>query len=88
LRLNRDALVYRLRGQGFPSAVRGPRGDYHVKVFPVFPAQKDPVQEALLDQLIAGFTSTAEADDSQPLGQWQHRMKRWSSRKNDQARDH
>ncbi len=88
LRLNRDALVYRLRGQGFPSAVRGPRGDYHVKVIPVFPLQEDPAQEALLDQLIAGFTSKAEADDSQPLGQWQHRMKRWSSGKNDQARDH
>ena len=88
LRLNRDALVYRLRGQGFPSAVRGPRGDYHVKVIPVFPAQEDPAQEALLDQLIASFMSTAEADDSQPLGQWQHQMKRWSSRKNDQARDH
>lgn len=88
LRLNRDALVYRLRGQGFPSAVRGPRGDYLVKVVPVFPTQEDPVQEALLDQLIASSTSTAEADHSQPLGQWQHRMKRWNSSKKEQARDH
>jgi molecular chaperone DnaJ len=88
LRLNRDALVYRLRGQGFPSAVRGPRGDYHVKVVPVFPAQEDPGQEALLDQLIAMSTSMAEADHSQPLGQWQHRMKRWSSSKKEEARDH
>ena len=53
LRLNRDVLIYRLRGQGFPSSPRGPRGDYHVKVVPVFPTQDDPVQEALLDQLIA-----------------------------------
>jgi molecular chaperone DnaJ len=88
LRLNRDALVYRLRGQGFPSAVRGPRGDYHVKVVPVFPTQEDPVQEALLDQLIASSTSTAESDHSQPLGQWQQRMKRWNSSKKERARDH
>jgi len=70
LRLNRDALVYRLRRQGFPNEVRGPRGDYLVKVVPVFPAQEDPEQEALLDQLIAKSTSMAEADFSQPLGQW------------------
>lgn len=88
LRLNRDALVYRLRGQGVPSAVRGPRGDYHVKVVPVFPAQEDPGQEALLDQLIAKFTSTAEADHSQPLGQWQHRMKSWNSSNKERAGDH
>ncbi|MDO8773633.1 MAG: DnaJ C-terminal domain-containing protein [Burkholderiaceae bacterium] len=88
LRLNRDALVYRLRGQGFPSAVRGPRGDYHVKVVPVFPTQEDPVQEALLDQLIASSTRAAEADRTQPLGQWHRRMKRWSSSKKEQARDH
>lgn len=88
LRLNRDALVYRLRGQGFPSAPRGPRGDYHVKVLPVFPAQDDPVQDALLDQLIASSTRAAEADRSQPLGQWQRQMKRWNASKKEQARDH
>jgi len=87
LRLNRDALVYRLRSQGFPNEVRGPRGDYLVKVAPVFPAQEDPEQEALLDQLIAKSTSTAEADHSQPLGQWQHRMKQWNSSKMEQAQD-
>jgi hypothetical protein len=59
-----------------------------VKVVPVFPAQEDPGQEALLDQLIAMSTSMAEADHSQPLGQWQHRMKRWNSGKKEQARDH
>ena len=88
MRLNRDALVYRLRGQGFPGKVRGPRGDYLVKVVPVFPTQEDPVQEALLDQLIASSTSAAEADPSQSLGQWQRQMKRWNSSKKEQARDH
>ncbi len=37
MRLNRDALVYRLRGKGFPSAPRGPRGDYIVKCASSFP---------------------------------------------------
>jgi molecular chaperone DnaJ len=88
MRLNRDALVYRLRGHGFPSAPRGPRGDYLVKVVPVFPDHEDPAQDALLDQLIASSTRTSAADRTQPLGQWQHRMKRWNSSKKDSARDH
>lgn len=76
MRLSRDALVYRLRGQGFPAVPRGPRGDYLVKVLPVFPTQEDPEQEALLDQLIARSSTVASADASQPLGQWQRQMKR------------
>jgi molecular chaperone DnaJ len=87
MRLNRDALVYRLRGRGFPSAPRGPRGDYIVKVVPVFPNHEDPAQDALLDQLIASSTRTAAADRTQPLGQWQRRIKRWNSSKKDPARD-
>jgi putative transposase len=45
MRLSRDALVYRLRGQGFPSVPRGPRGDYLVKLIPVFPQNDDAAQE-------------------------------------------
>jgi molecular chaperone DnaJ len=86
MRLNRDALAYRLSGQGFPTALRGPRGDYIVKVVPVFPAQDDPAQEALLDQLIASSTKATEADQSQPLGQWQRRLKRWNAKHNETAR--
>jgi molecular chaperone DnaJ len=87
MRLNRDALVYRLRGQGFPSVPRGPRGDYLVKVLPVFPAQDDPAQEALLEQLIASSTRAAEADRTQPLGQWKRQMKRWNTSKKEPAKD-
>jgi molecular chaperone DnaJ len=79
MRLNRDALVYRLGGQGFPSAPRGPRGDYMVKVVPVFPAQDDAAHDALLNQLIDSTNRAALADRSQPLGQWQRRLKRWNS---------
>ena len=79
MRLNRDALVYRLAGQGVPAAPRGARGDYMVKVVPVFPAEDDPAQEALLDQLIASSSKAAAADAEQPIGQWQRNLKRWNA---------
>ena len=87
MRLNRNAMTYRLSGQGFPTTLRGPRGDYLVKVVPAFPAQDDPVQEALLDQLIAKSNAAVQADRSQPLGQWQRRLKRWNARQKEPARD-
>ena len=79
MRLNRDALVYRLRGQGFPATVRGPRGDYLVSVTPVFPVQEDAQQIALLDQLIKRSNHCAAADPTGPLGDWQRRMQARSS---------
>lgn len=87
MRLNRNALTYRLSGQGFPISLRGPRGDYLVKVVPAFPAQDDPEQEALLEQLIAKSDDAVNADRSQPLGQWQRNLKRWNSRQKEPARD-
>ncbi len=78
MRLNREATVYRLAGKGFPQGLRGPRGDFLVKVVPVFPPLGDPEQERLLDKLIARSNEAAEADDTQPLGQWQRTVKRWS----------
>jgi molecular chaperone DnaJ len=87
MRLSRDALVYRLRGQGFPSVPRGPRGDYLVKLIPVFPQNDDAAQEVLLDQLIASSTRATEVDRSQPMGQWKQKMKRWNSNKREHARD-
>lgn len=78
MRLNREATVYRLAGKGFPQGLRGPRGDFLVKVVPVFPPLGDPEQERLLDKLIARSDEAAEADDTQPLGQWQRTVKRWS----------
>jgi molecular chaperone DnaJ len=87
MRLNRDALSYRLAGQGFPSVPRGPRGDYLVKVLPVFAGQDDPEQEALLEQLIARSSRAAQADAKQPLGPWQRRLKRWNTSHKDKASD-
>jgi hypothetical protein len=58
-----------------------------VKVVPVFPDQDDPAQEALLDSLIAASTRSAAADRTQPLGQWQRRMKRWNHSNKEAAGD-
>jgi molecular chaperone DnaJ len=87
MRLNRNAMTYRLSGQGFPTTLRGPRGDYLVKIVPAFPEQDDPEQEALLEQLIAKSNEAVKANRSQPMGQWQRRLKRWSAKQKETARD-
>lgn len=87
MRLNRNATTYRLSGQGFPTTLRVPRGDYLVKVVPAFPTQDDPEQEALLEQLIAMSNEAVKADRSQPLGQWTRRLKRWNAKQKEPARD-
>lgn len=79
LHLNREALVYRLSGQGFPSTPRGPRGDFIVRVVPVFPAQEDAEQTALLEQLIDRSTQAARADPTQPLGVWHQQLQDWKA---------
>lgn len=77
MRLTRDALMYRLAGKGFPATPNGPRCDFMVRITPVFPPVDDPKQAALLAQLIASTTHAAQADDTQPLGQWARRMTSW-----------
>lgn len=77
MRLTRDALAYRLAGKGFPATPNGPRGDFMVRVTPVFPPLDDPQQAELLDQLIATSTQAAQTDDTLPLGQWARRMASW-----------
>ena len=77
MRLTREALMYRLAGKGFPPTPNGPRGDFMVRITPVFPPVDDPKQAALLAQLIASTTHAAQADDTQPLGQWARRMTSW-----------
>lgn len=77
MRLTRDALVYRLAGKGFPATPNGPRGDFMVRVTPVFPPLDDPQQAEWLEQLIASSTQAAQADDTQPLGQWARRLASW-----------
>ena len=75
MRLNRHALVYRLRGQGFPLEPRGPRGDYLVTVVPTFRDAEDAAQQKLIDRLIEASTKAADADPHSQLGQWRLRLK-------------
>lgn len=76
LALQRDQLVYRLKGQGFPVERRGPRGDQLVTITPVFPSQLSTDQQILLDQLIA-TTSGPDAEASDPrLRAWQQALRR------------
>jgi len=77
MRLNRDALVYRLAGKGFPATLNGPRGDFIVRVTPVFPPLDDPRQAEWLTQLIDSSTQAAQADSAHPLAQWAQRMAGW-----------
>jgi molecular chaperone DnaJ len=79
LRLNRDALVYRLRGQGFPAQPRGPRGDYLIRVQPQFPDAPSPRQKALLDRLAEISIQDAEANPDSAMGQWSNRLKGWKA---------
>ena len=75
--LNREQLLYRLEGQGFPIERRGPRGDQLVTIVPVFPQQLSTDQQILLDQLIA---TSSGADglgaDSRPA-EWNRSLRAW-----------
>ena len=74
--LQRDQLVYRLKGQGFPVERRGPRGDLLVTITPVFPQPMSTDQQILLDQLIA-TTSGPDAEPSdERLRKWQQTLRR------------
>jgi molecular chaperone DnaJ len=79
MRLNRDALVYRLGSKGFPQGLRGPRGDFIIKVVPVFPSLDAPGLEEQLERWVEASTRAAAADKSLPLGEWQRRLKRWQA---------
>ncbi len=78
LPLRRDTLAYRLPGEGFPLARKGPRGDLWITVQPVFPAPLSGDQQILLDQLMA----TGSRADGQPvderLREWNRGLKAWA----------
>jgi molecular chaperone DnaJ len=77
LRLSRDQLSYRLKGQGFPVERRGARGDQLVAVVPVFPAELSTDQEILLDQLIATSAKAAAQGRDDRLGAWNQGLRAW-----------
>ena len=77
IRLQRDQICYRLKGQGFPIERRGPRGDQIVTIQPVFPQGLSTDQQILLDQLIA----TTSGPDAKPsdarLREWNETVRAW-----------
>jgi len=87
MRLNRDALVYRLRGQGFPERPNGPRGDYIVKVVPNFPEAPNAEQQALLDQLVMASGRAADAQPDSALGRWRRQLAGWQPKAAPGAKD-
>lgn len=80
MRLQRGALTYRVRGAGFPTAPSGPRADCLVTVVPLFPAEWNKRQEALIDKLVALNTG----DDTSAAGAraraWGERLAAWDAR--------
>jgi molecular chaperone DnaJ len=77
MRLRRDALDYRLPGQGFPLHTRGPRGDLLVRIAPTFDDDGDAAHQALLARLIEASTCAAQVKEGHPLAQWRQRLQGW-----------
>ena len=77
MRLHRDHLVYRIRGQGFPVAQDGPRGDCIVTVEPLFPEEFGKDQEALLERLIAGNTRRRGTPAGERMAAWNAAVRSW-----------
>ena len=77
IQLRRDQRSYRLSGQGFPITRRGPRGDHHVDIVPVFPQPLSTDQEILLDQLIATSSGPGGQATDPQLRAWEHRLNTW-----------
>ncbi|WP_170162338.1 DnaJ C-terminal domain-containing protein [Caldimonas tepidiphila] len=77
MRLDRSHLVYRLKGQGFPSGRGGPRGDCIVKVEPLFPEQLDEAQEALIEQLVASNSGDPDTAPGARFLAWDEVLRVW-----------
>jgi molecular chaperone DnaJ len=77
LQLQRDQLICRLAGQGFPIGRRGPRGDLVVTLQPVFPECLSADQDILLDQLIATSSGPGSTQVAQRLAQWRQALREW-----------
>lgn len=77
LQLDREQLLYRLSGQGFPAERRGARGDQLVRVQPVFPETLSADQDILIDQLVASASSAEASPATRRLADWRQALRAW-----------
>jgi molecular chaperone DnaJ len=70
MRLQRGALTYRIRGEGFPAAPAGPRADCLVTVVPLFPEEWSTRQASMLDKLVAANTGDAASEAGARAKAW------------------
>lgn len=80
MRLQRGALTYRIRGEGFPAAPSGPRADCLVTVVPLFPQEWNTRQAALLDKLVAANTGDAASEAGARVQAWAGMVAAWQAR--------
>lgn len=83
MRLQRGALTYRIRNQGFPVGPKGPRADCLVTVVPLFPRDVTARQEAWLDKLVASNTGDASTEAGIRAQAWAGTMAEWLGRSRD-----
>jgi molecular chaperone DnaJ len=79
IQLHRDQLSYRLKGQGFPTERRGPRGDQMITISPVFPQRMSTDQQILLDQLIATTSGPEARHPDERLRRWNQALRGWKA---------
>lgn len=77
MRLRHGHLVYRFRGQGFPSEPSGARADCLVSVVPLFPEAFGRREEAQIDRLISGNTGAAGTPAGERMALWRRSLQGW-----------
>jgi molecular chaperone DnaJ len=77
IQLQRDQLIHRLAGQGFPVDRRGPRGDQLITLQPIFPQRMTADQQILIDQLIATTTGADGKPSDERLRGWSEALGAW-----------
>jgi molecular chaperone DnaJ len=80
MRLRRGHLVYRIKGQGFPSQRSGAHADCIVTVVPLFPEEFSSKQEAQIDRLIETNSGAAGTAAGKRASAWNQTLKKWRAR--------
>ena len=78
MRLKRGGLTYRIKGHGLP----GEHGeaDCMITVVPLFPAELDAAQQAIVDRLVAANTGTRGTPTGERMAAWDAQFQAWKGR--------